>query len=110
MSLIIKNLSPHKIKEIQSADSYNISYGQIKKGSDTQIQLLLEEEGKVLSNATSKHCGCLTFNSVNEGGAIKINIRYNSNLSGQFDKPMNITYREDGQERKLKINVKGVVK
>lgn len=102
----ITNLSSGKVSQI---DETTFDYGKIKKGSNTTFQLLFAEDSPIAYSKKS-HCGCFTINMAQEEGSIKATFSYDSNLLGEFNKPVSIFYKKDGKEEKVQIKIKGIVK
>ena len=102
----ITNLSDAKIKQ---TDNVNFDYGQIKKGSNTTFQLIIEETAPI-SFVKNRNCGCFTVKGSTEEGKVKLDLTYNSNLLGSFNKDVNIFYNQEGQEKRVTLKIKGNVR
>jgi len=101
----ITNLTEAKVKLTEDT----LDYGKIKKGSNTTFQLLIEEN-EPISFVKNKNCGCFKVKGSNEDGKIKLDFTYDSNLLGEFNKPINIFYNHEGVEKRVTIKVKGNVR
>jgi hypothetical protein len=90
-----------KVKEENKA--YDVNYGNLKKGSDTKVDVVFEGV-EYLKNKTS--CGCTepTITILEEGFLITIN--YDSNKVGTINQYVDITTTEN---QKVRFNLKGQI-
>ena len=103
--MTITNLTEAKVT--QTGETFD--YGKIKKGSNSLFQIIIEEDSPIDFKRT-KACGCMTLKCVTEDGKVKCDVSYNSNLVGDFNKPVEIFYLYGDTEKKTTIKVKGTVK
>lgn len=85
-------------------------YGEIKRNTDTKIQILLKSNDPLQHKSISSSCGCTGVETTETDGNLIIKIGYNSNLLGSFNKKLTEIYIIGGQKKELQITIKGTVK
>lgn len=97
----ITNLKP-EMSTLEKVDNlnYNLDYGVIKKGSDPNLKIYLEDFSDTIRVKAS--CGaCTKINLKNN----VLNINYNTNLSGRILKKVYIFEKD----KTIKIHLKGKI-
>ena len=108
--MTIHNLSPTKINVYDTGNLKIVDYGVMTKGSDSTVEILLEEEGQKITYASHKICACTKVFSTNEDGKIRVSIKYDTKLVGDFGKPLNYYYSLNGKQQLMSMQIKGKVK
>jgi hypothetical protein len=102
-------LGSSRLVEVSKDTEFDINFGEIKKGSDISEKIILE--GDDLAHlAISKSCGCTMPSVQILVNGVEITIAYDSNKVGVINQWVNERYLEDGVQKNIKINLKGVIK
>ena len=102
-------LGSSRLVEVSKDTEFDINFGEIKKGSDISEKIILE--GDDLAHlAISKSCGCTMPSVQILVNGVEITIAYDSNKVGVINQWVNERYLEDGVQKNIKVNLKGVIK
>lgn len=82
---------------------FELAYGFVKKGTDLTTTLKIKTKKELLFQST---CGCTISKALKEPEGYKIDIKYNSDLVGEFSKVVKIV---KGREKIGEINLTGIV-
>lgn len=90
-----------KVKEENKA--YDVNYGNLKKGSNTKVDVLFEDVEYITHK---KSCGCTspTITILDKG--FNLSIQYDSNKVGTINQYLEITTTEN---QKVRFNLKGQI-
>lgn len=97
-----------KVDLANDGSHFEVLYGNLKEGSNTNIQLLLEGQYKV--KAVTVGCGCTTavWNKIGDNlYEINVGLKMTSINRGNFRKNVYVSYDSAEGERKVTIALKG---
>lgn len=95
-NVVIENISNSPIKVSERAKETVLDYGTIKQGSETDVQLLIREEGEIKNPQVNTSCGCTKSNVKQIGNDILLTIKYNTKIKGNFKKTVVLKYDKEG--------------
>lgn len=106
----IENLSVDKVNIAFVRGEISVSYGQIEEMSDTKISLLVKPKTKedFINLKISSECGCTTMEPVREGRNIRLDIEYDSERIGKFNKAVKLDYISN-RTSQLRLRINGEV-
>lgn len=102
----ITSKSP-RLQVIEENQGYNINYGSIKKGSDTKVEILIEDIDHL---SVSKSCGCTapTVEILNNGIILKI--VYDNKKVGTINQWVKERVKlKSGEQKIIQFNLKGQI-
>lgn len=96
----------NSLKTLEENKGYEINYGNIKKGSNTKVDIIFK--GVTFLNY-EKSCGCTTPTVVILDEGFKISISYDQNKVGTINQYVDVFVSEEKIEKKIRFNLKGQI-
>lgn len=106
-NISIENLSADKVA-LDTMAILVIDYGNIARGADTNIELLIKGINSPITNVSvTAGCGCTTT-AVRQGAkGYTLKISYDSTRVGQFNKTVVLRFTQNGERQMINAKLKG---
>lgn len=96
----------NRLQTVKENQTYTIQYGALRKGADTKVEIFLEGAAHL---SYTKSCQCTAPNiEVLENG-IKLTISYDNKKVGTINQYVEETVRVEGEQKKIRFNLKGQI-
>lgn len=85
-----------------------LNYGDIPLGEPTDVQLLIvDKKNEMTDISASASCGCTVPKLEKKGKDITLKINYNTDLKGDFNKTVVLTYKKNNMKFEKIFKIKG---
>ena len=108
MKITNKSIEVGPIEELNE-NHYLFNYSKVYQGTNMDVVIEIEDENITDLSANSS-CGCTEpVVSLEDENTIKLTIKYNSDLLGEFYKRVTVFYKSGKGNKSLQIDIEGNV-
>lgn len=111
--MTVINESEEKVKMTEEGGVYELDYGDIVEGFDSEIKLTISKKGLNVNKTTvNSGCGCtVPAITTKSNGDLELSISYDTKRIGKFSKTISANiFEKTGKVTDLFFNIKGIVK